>query len=45
MSPKWSKRSTVTNAIVAPPLRHVGSSGYAGEDIWFFDLAHLLKVG
>jgi hypothetical protein len=45
MSPQWSKRSTVTNAIVAPPLRPIGSSRYSEEDKWFFYLAHLLNVG
>ena len=45
MSPKWSKRSTVTNAIVAPPLRPIGSSRYSEEDKWFFYFAHLLNVG
>src|SRR3989442_4610744 len=45
MSPKWSKRSTVTNAIVAPPLCPIGSSRYSEEDKWFFYFAHLLNVG
>jgi hypothetical protein len=45
MSPKWSKRSTVTNAIITPPLRLIGSSKYSEEDKWFFYFAHLLNVG
>ncbi len=45
ISPQWSKRSTVPHAIVAPPLRPIGSSRYAEEDKWFFYLAHLLNVG
>jgi len=45
MRPQWSRRSTVTTAIVAPPLRPTGSSRYSGEDKWFFYFAHLLNVG
>jgi len=45
MSPQWSKRSTVTNAIITPPLRLIGSSRYSEEDKWFFYFAHLLNVG
>jgi hypothetical protein len=43
MSPQWSKRSTGTNAIVAPPLRPIGSSRYSEKDKWFFYFAHLLN--
>jgi len=35
----------VTHAIVAPPLRPIGSSRYSGEDKWLFYVAHLLNVG
>jgi hypothetical protein len=45
MSPQWSKRSTVTNAIVVSPLRSFGSSRYSEENKWFFYGAHLLNVG
>ena len=43
-TPQWSKRSTLTDAIVAPPLRPVGLSRYCGESIWFFAFVHLLNV-
>jgi hypothetical protein len=45
MSPQWSQRSTVTNAIVAPPLCPIGSLRYSEEEKWFFYFAHLLNVG
>jgi hypothetical protein len=45
MTPKWSKRSTLTDVIAAPPRGSGGLSRSGGESIWFFGFVHLLNVG